>query len=442
MKNILQRLKDLVDKLQSESSNNNKVDLLREYFHDSDLKKLFMYIHNPFYQFYVTSDNCKKNKTLISLTEKEYNIFELLDELRTRTVTGHNAIGLVNNFVVNNREYTELIYNIIDKDLKCRVGTSLINKAVPNTIPKFDVALAEKFEPELVDFEKESWYVSRKLDGVRCIVIVDENGNVTSYSREGKLFDTLGKVEEAISQLNFTNVVFDGEVCIVDDKGDENFQSIMKEIRRKNHTIQNVKYKVFDFLTLEEFTNKTSVRKLSKRLDTLTKNFIAFEQVLTNKAPHLLGICEVLPQEKVESIQHFQQWLDKSETDKWEGVMVRKDSGYKGKRSNELLKAKKFHDAEYVVKGINFGDISFMDDDGNIVTEKMTSQVIIEHKGFEVGVGSGFTIKQRQEFHKDPSKIVGKTVTIQYFEETQNQNGGHSLRFPVLKYIFDNSRDL
>ena len=32
-----------------------------------------------------------------------------------------------------------------------------------------------------------------KLDGVRCIIILDENGKATSWSRQGKQFDTLSK---------------------------------------------------------------------------------------------------------------------------------------------------------------------------------------------------------------------------------------------------------
>jgi len=75
MKNILSRLQELVTKLQADSSSNKKVELLREYLQDSDLKKLVMYVTNPFYQFHVTSDNCKKLNSLLALTEKEYTIF-------------------------------------------------------------------------------------------------------------------------------------------------------------------------------------------------------------------------------------------------------------------------------------------------------------------------------------------------------------------------------
>ena len=439
MRNILSRLQELVHKLQTNSSSNIKKEFLQEYFHDSDLKKLIMYVHNPFYQFYVTSDNCKKFNTLLSLTEKEYDIFELLDALRTREVTGHNAIGLINSFISLNPEHKDLIYDIIDKDLKCRIGEGLINKAVPNTVPTFDVALAEKYEPELVDFENEEWYASRKLDGVRCIVVVDENGHVSSFSRQGKMFETLGKVEETIMRLNLRSVVFDGEICMVDDNGKEDFQSIMKVIRKKNHTIQNVKYKIFDYLTLTEFSNQRSVRRLSERLNALEGTMMTLQTILDKQRPSDKGICELLFQEKITDLQHFQVWVDVSSEDGWEGVMLRKNVGYKGKRSKDLLKFKKFHDAEYIVEGITYGDIRILVN-GQEVTETMTSQIMIKHKGYEVGVGSGFSIEQRQEFYRDPTKIVGKTITVQYFEETKNQDGGISLRFPVLKHIYENGR--
>ena len=68
------------------------------------------------------------------------------------------------------------------------------------------------------------------------------------------------------------------------------------------------------------------------------------------------------------------------------------------------------------------------------------TNVIIEHKGNPVSVGSGFSIGDRQVYYNDPSKIVGKEITVQYFEESQNQNGEYSLRFPVIKVIHGNER--
>ena len=124
----------------------------------------------------------------------------------------------------------------------------------------------------------------------------------------------------------------------------------------------------------------------------------------------------------------------------YEGIMLRRDCGYEGKRSKNLLKVKKFHDAEYKVIDCEEGTVRYIKD-GEEVEEVMLSNIVIEHKGNKVGVGSGFSIDQRKEFYKDHSKIIGKTITVQYFEESQNQDGEWSLRFPVLKYIYDEKRN-
>ena len=47
----------------------------------------------------------------------------------------------------------------------------------------------------------------------------------------------------------------------------------------------------------------------------------------------------------------------------------------------------------------------------------MLAQVWIEHKGHIVKVGSGCTQEQRLEYMD--GSIVGKTITVQYFEETK-----------------------
>jgi DNA ligase-1 len=65
----------------------------------------------------------------------------------------------------------------------------------------------------------------------------------------------------------------------------------------------------------------------------------------------------------------------------------------------------------------------------------MLSNIVIEHKGNTVDVGSGFNLAERRRYYKNPEEILGKVVTVQYFEETTDQNGKHSLRFPVLKVI-------
>jgi DNA ligase-1 len=147
---------------------------------------------------------------------------------------------------------------------------------------------------------------------------------------------------------------------------------------------------------------------------------------------------ELCSMEKISSEQEVVDMLEFADQNGWEGIMLRKDTGYKGKRSNDLLKVKKMHDEEYVVEDIEFGPFRIIDSETGLETtiETMTN-VIIKHKGNVVSVGSGFSLAQRARYFDYPERIVGKEITVQYFEESQDKTGKYSLRFPVCKAVWE-----
>ena len=394
-------------------------------------KNILRYTYHPSWQYYITSDNLKKKNHLVARKNEYNNFFDLLEDLKSRKITGHDAIAAVNSFIEHNDQHEELIHCIIDKDLKTRAGDKIINKAIPDWIPEFSVALAEKYEPKFVDW-KDGWYVSRKIDGARCIAIVDEAGEVTFLSRTGKVFDTLKVVADGIKAIGLNSIVLDGELCLVDEDGNEDFQGVMKELRKKDHTIPNPSFKIFDAITHDEFYSKKgkSNRPYSIRYADLCG------AMQFNECPCLT----VLEQEVIRDDDHFNEWVAKSAKEKWEGLMLRADEPYKGKRSKDLLKYKSFFDDEYEVIDVEFGPFRYVLD-GKEHEETMLSCVTIKHKGYDVRVGSGFSIEQRQEFYCNPCKILGKQILVQYFEETKNQDGGISLRFPTFKYLYEAKRD-
>ena len=124
----------------------------------------------------------------------------------------------------------------------------------------------------------------------------------------------------------------------------------------------------------------------------------------------------------------------------WEGLMLRKNTTYKGKRSKDVLKVKKFHDAEYTVVDIE-NAINRVIVDEKEVEEMMMKKVVIEHKGNRVSVGSGFSHEQRRHYFLNPNDIVGKQICVQYFEETLNEKGTNSLRFPTVKAVYETKRN-
>jgi DNA ligase-1 len=106
-----------------------------------------------------------------------------------------------------------------------------------------------------------------------------------------------------------------------------------------------------------------------------------------------------------------------------------------------MLKRKAFKDAEYIVTSVETGPFRCIVN-GKEVEENVVTNFHIIHRGNDVSVGSGLSLEQRRYFKEHPEELVGKTVTIQYFEETENTKGEFSLRFPTLKYIYENGRDV
>lgn len=422
---MLEKLQKFVDEMKSTSSLNEKKVIIDSIKNNEFITSSLNYTYDPYKKYYVTSKTCKKNFDLLGHPNTYGSIFTLLDDLANRVCTGHDAIANVNRFVLENKQYEDLIFSIIDRNLEIRASDSVINKVIPNLIPTFDVALATKYEPKFCDFEKEEWMASRKLDGVRCL-IRKEGNKVTAYSRQGNEFTTLQKVLDDVSMMP-NDFVLDGEICLMDENDNEDFQGIMKQIKRKDHTIKNPKYIIFDYLTLEEFDTKESDTKLSDRLIRLPL--------------HQYDTLSILEQINIDNEQQLSEMIADADVNGYEGVMLRKDVGYEGKRSKNLLKCKKFFDAEYKVLDIEF-DSHRVIREGKEVVIPMLANVWIEHKGYRVAIGSGWNQEQRIRYQANPEQLLGKTITVQYFEETKNQEGGISLRFPTVKHVYENGRNV
>ena len=227
----------------------------------------------------------------------------------------------------------------------------------------------------------------------------------------------------------------------MDDDGNEDFQSVMKELRRKDHQIENPVFMIFDMLHKSEFEQTEHQQNvLSERLRKL-RTFISNLDYGVHPLvePFNKGTLRYLDQFQITDGRHFDMWGQMASDGNWEGFMLRKDVGYEGKRSKNLLKVKTFHDAEYTVIDADVDEMRIVKD-GREEYLDMLAQVYIKHKGYTVKVGSGFTQEQRLKYaHAD---IIGKTITVQYFEETKNDKGGISLRFPTVKHIYEGERNM
>ena len=441
---ILQQLTEMIEELSSSSSSNNKKEVLKKY--DSpEMRRILTYVYDDInITFGITSKNVKKKGVL---GESSYELYELLDSLSNRTLTGNDAASAVMSFA-ESCGYPETFYRIIDRDLKCRTGLSFVNEVYDNYITTFDVALAESYykcnKKNKPDFKKDKWVYLRKLDGLRCICIV-KDGKASLHTRNGGVYTTLDVLKQAIewncSVLGIENMVFDGELCIVNEHGDEDFAAIQKVWNKKDYTIPNPKYKIFDMLTIEEFYAKHSDRDYITRHESLGESLIAYSPEFSTTS----DLAKYLDWEPIlgfiESEEHLEEEIQKAVLNGWEGLMLRKGC-YTGDRSFDLLKVKKFYDEEYIVLGVETGMYQVVKNGTETEIETVTS-LIIEHKGNQVNVGSGPKLWQRKEWFEDSSKIIGKTITVKYFETSiDSKTGKESLRFPTLKCVHGTEREV
>ncbi|MBR5297102.1 MAG: hypothetical protein IKU29_04435 [Parabacteroides sp.] len=434
------KIREILEAVKLAAGTNEKKSIIDQNLNDV-IKNIFADTYDTSVKYNIKSIPESTRSGLLTI-DNDYDMFRaVLGKLSRREVTGNDAVKYVLNWIESYVEEDQVwLRKIIDRNLK--IGVSLSNFSdICQVVDEFTVALAENLDKvKGVDPLDGTYFASQKLDGTRCICFVDIDDeleiDITFKSRQGKEFTTLDNLKPHIKQLFMMfgsgSWVLDGECCIMID-GKESFKAIMKEIKRKDHTIEHPCYKVFDLLTREEFEERESDRIFSERLKWLVSNW--YESDVDNT------YVDVLEQERICDQETFDKWSNKVKEYGWEGFMLRKDVPYKGGRSKDLLKVKKFQDAEYKVVDVETGVMTYKKEGGGSVEFTGITALGIMHKGNRVAVGIGLSREQRIKWLENPQLIIGKTITVQYFEETSNKNGKYSLRFPALKYVYEEERD-
>lgn len=405
----------IIEQLKSTSSNKSKEKIIKENSDNELFKRILFYTYNTDFKYGMQ----KKSITIKNGDSKWNSLFDMLNELSNSNINDNLRIN-IGKFLgnINNKDERELVINILLKDLRCNINIKSINKAIPNLIPSFDIMLGSK--GELDKLPKGMKFVTEKYDGVRCFTQI-RDGRIIMKSRQNKVFEGLVDIENTIADLGLDNVCLDGELLAIDSPYETVYKDTMKIVSTKDKEKHGVKYMLFDIIPLSEFDNKEGKMKYSDRREWL--NTIK-ENEFINVAPILykgIDIDEVL---KV---------LDECRGNGAEGCMINTDKPYEFKRSKVLQKLK-------VMSTCDLRVIGFEEGDGKL--KGTLGKIICNYKGFDLGVGSGFSEAMRDEVWNNQDKYLGKISEIQYFEETNNDEGGLSLRFPVFKqWRFDKEEE-
>lgn len=251
-----------------------------------------------------------------------------------------------------------------------------------------DLLLAKKYRE---DIDLPAYWVSEKLDGVRAFW----NGE-RLISRGGNAFSA-----PSWFIAGFPTVSLDGELWIGRGRFEETASIVTRSLPHEGW--RQVRYMVFDLPDDPEI--------FDARLDHLRA------AVATSRSAFLV----VVVQERIADHKSLLNRLDEITSAGGEGLMLhRGDSRYRGGRGMDLLKLKRFDDAEGIVIAHNPGKGKY--------ASMMGSVTVRTADGITVKIGSGFSDEER----KAPP-LIGTTITFKH----QGFTNTGKPRFPVYWRIRD-----
>lgn len=247
--------------------------------------------------------------------------------------------------------------------------------------------------------------VQPKLDGIRCPVT-----ETSTWTRTRKPIRSIPHINHALALLNNAHDQLDGE--LYNHLFHDNFEKITHIVNQKKDVDPEhklVEYHIYDMPSDKPFSERNAdLKELFKKIP--------------SKSPLKL-VETIIVNDEVELQQALEDFLAAG----YEGAMARPLDGiYEYKRSSNLMKLKKFQDAEFEIVGVEEGRGRLQGHVGAFICKKE------DGTEFKAKMSGETThLKRHFENQKD---LIGKLLTVKF----QGFTGKNKVpRFPVGKAIRD-----
>ena len=283
-----------------------------------------------------------------------------------------------------------------DWDKKVKQGYHTENSESNASILKPMLAL------EFKDVVKYPVWVQPKLDGVRCLIFMKDNA-VVFQSRQNTIYEPfqhlLPDLTTLLTQMP-PNTILDGELY-THGLGFENVVSMVRRAKTRHPDLEKLKYTVYDF-----FIKGQNTILYEERLKILT----------TLYQTHKLKTVDLIETRLAQNKTTVDNYHDYYTAQDYEGIMLRSNGLYKEGRSKDLLKYKKFMDAEFEVVGHH---------DAKFGLPIPIFDCKVGDKTFGVMMKGDF--ESRADRMKNVTEYYGKMLTVKF----QELSSDGIPRFPV-----------
>jgi ATP-dependent DNA ligase len=278
--------------------------------------------------------------------------------------------------------------------------------------------LAYKVDKKPVDWS-EKVYIQPKLDGIRCVIYVDDKENIRCFSRTGKEFHNLEHIKLSLRKFFFdcanVDVVLDGE--LYNHKLRDDFEKIVSLVRKQKPTPEDrinaqhlIQFHCYDYI--ETVMNQPYSYRMHQLID-------------VNQGTLYSACVKYVETNLVNSKDAAQLRHQYNLNNGYEGSILRLDKPYQQKRSYNLQKFKDFSDTEATIIGY---------EEGKGKREGTLGKFLMQDDdGIEFGCppGKGYNYKDLANILNNIHDYIGKRATFTYFERTQYG----SYRHPLFKTI-------
>ena len=424
---------DIINKIAETSSLNEKQAILEANKDNEVLKLTFLYAENPRFNFWIKGVDEITAIASVEQSAKEIDLtlddFTKLRRFINREVTGNDARQYFMECLKTLDPQSARIFNrIVNRDLRCKCGTSIANKVWPGLIEEFPQMLCGKLKAK-TEAKIRKWksiIAQTKMDAGRVFVDIDDKGVPSFRSRNGSHLALHGVFDDMFSGIK--SVVLDGE--ILSTKPDGSYETrkesnglYTKAVRgtMSKTEAETMKIVLWDMVPADVYFGKT---KSTEAYKTRFANLIA--AVIKSKKVDIVKSKEVKTFEQ--AMEFYQEQREIGE----EGAIFKNpDAPWKDTRSDDSIKVKAEDTGDFLVTGWYFGQpgTQFAEKVGGLTCQSACGKI-------KFNVGSGFGDKNGDR--DDGEKYVGKIVEIMYNEiisSRDRKDGTLSLFLPIFKQV-------
>lgn len=431
-KELIGKLDAMVKALQKAKKKTDKTRILldaRKDFGDEadELMAFFRFLLDPAIITGLSDAKINKKVTAMPDIDIQYLSCGYLYIMGAGHNTGSDAsIATIQNYLHKNPEYEEFLKRLFTKNLPIGVEAATINKAYgEEIIPVWEVQ--QGYPIDKYKFRKgELIFASRKLNGSRGTYF---KGDI--ISRQAQKFEGLDHIIKDIEKIIGTDYAVNGELIRrnIDGLTDgQNFRETISILNSDGNDKSLIKFVIFNIVPIDEFERDACTENYSVR----KKRLLDLKNKIQKNGTQNIEVVQMVYEGT--DVNDVYDWLDYAVKHDWEGLVVNRQVPYRRTRHNGCLKVKRFYTVDLRITAIEEGQ--------NRLAGTMGA-LVVDYKGNELRVGSGFDDATRVAVWENPDNYIGKIVEVKFKEKSCDKKTGlESLQFPTFVRFRDDKNEV